>query len=112
MVPYRLHNYPGTPNYQTQVIDYPGGVYSGQNMAYAPLSNAHTKHHQPVHVHTNPQYRAGNTNAVPAAVTTTAEPSTTTTQLPSTIETLRHEEVNVPIPDVHAPVHHRRIGVG
>lgn len=105
MVRYRLQSYPSPQNYQTQVIDYPGGaVYSGQNVAYAsnPNVNAHPgyQRYQPAQT----VQHAANQNPIPSA-----EASTTTTQLPVTIQTQPIEEVSAPIPAIRAPI--RRIVV-
>lgn len=121
MVQYRLQHYPSAPAYQTQVIDYPGTVYAGQNVAYAsnPVVNSHTGQYQryqqqqpqqPAQTISNNQYqtiRHANANPIPA--TTTNEPPTSTT----TTTTRPVEEVSAPIPAARAPIHHRgRIVVG
>lgn len=114
MVQYRLQHYPSAPGYQTQVIDYPGNVYSGQNAAYAsgPVQNAHNyqRYQQPAQTVTSNQYqtiRAASPNPIPT--TSTHQPSTTTaatsTQLPVT-QPIEH--VSAPVPAVRAPVHHQR----
>lgn len=119
MVQYRLQHYPSAPGYQTQVIDYPGNVYSGQNVAYAsaPVLNSHNsyqRYQQPAQTVTSNQYqtlRAASPN--PTQTSSTNQPSTTTsttttTQLPVTVQTQPIEQVSAPVPAVRAPAHHLR----
>lgn len=103
MVQYRLQHYPSAPGYQTQVIDYPGNVYSGQNVAYQ-------RYQQPAKTATGNQYqtvRAASPNPIPT--TSTHQPiTTTTTQLPVTAQAQPIEHVSTPVPASH---HQRRVVV-
>lgn len=107
MVQYRLQNYPSAPAYQTQVIDYPGNVYSGQNVAYAsnPVVNSHTGYQryqqQPAQTISNNQYQTVHAASSNPIIISNELPTTTTTAQPI-------EEVSAPIPAVRAPVHHQR----
>lgn len=116
MVQYRLQHYPNAQGYQTQVIDYPGNVYSSQNVQYAsnPILNSHANYQryqqQPAQTATSNQYQ---TVRAASQTTTTHEPSTTSTtttstQLPVTAQTQPIEQVSAPVPAVRAPVHHQR----
>lgn len=101
----RLKNFPASSPYQTQVIDYPGGVYSGHN-AYVPPNNqiVNNNYQQLPVAPPVPIQQVPIVQSIQAPGAIPFPPPTTTTSKPKKAEPLYIEEIASPIPALRAPV--------